>query len=251
MKNRLPMSKGEAQVRSPEPVSPSLHLLCSSEDRTRAARCASGGREVLFWLLLLGSWQFLTAGSPRSAVVGVVSTAAFLVFAGKSLGKLHCLGLSHAAWMPTRNVVWFAAALGGLIAGATVSAIVAATDRNLQLSTNWRLVLLQLTLGPILEEILFRGYLFAALQAVLPRNVSQLRIHWPVIAIGAIIFALMHFSNPSGGWLRFACIAATGAVYGYVRAFSESTAPAATAHAMYNLTLYIVGQMHALLVRGT
>jgi membrane protease YdiL (CAAX protease family) len=31
------------------------------------------------------------------------------------------------------------------------------------LSSNWRLALLQVTLGPVLEEVVFRGYLFSLL----------------------------------------------------------------------------------------
>lgn len=38
-------------------------------------------REVLFWLLLLGSWQFLASPGAKSAVVGASGALMFLLFA--------------------------------------------------------------------------------------------------------------------------------------------------------------------------
>ena len=35
-------------------------------------------RDVLFWLLLLGSWQFLASSGSRTGVVGAVGTSVFL-----------------------------------------------------------------------------------------------------------------------------------------------------------------------------
>jgi hypothetical protein len=55
-----------------------------------------GLREVLFWLLLLGSWQFLALPGSKSAVIGSIGTAAFLVVAWASLDKLKRMGLDHA-----------------------------------------------------------------------------------------------------------------------------------------------------------
>ena len=36
-------------------------------------------REVLFWLLLLGSWQFLASPGGKNGIVGALGTAVFLV----------------------------------------------------------------------------------------------------------------------------------------------------------------------------
>jgi len=41
-------------------------------------------REIVFWLLLLGSWQFLTSPGSKNGVIGAVGTAAFMLFAGAS-----------------------------------------------------------------------------------------------------------------------------------------------------------------------
>ena len=39
-------------------------------------------REVLFWLLLLGSWQFLASPGSKNGIIGAFGAVVFLVFAG-------------------------------------------------------------------------------------------------------------------------------------------------------------------------
>ena len=72
-----------------------------------------------------------------------------------------------------------------------------------------RLILLQVTLGPVLEEILFRGYLFALL---LWGFAKTGKTHWNglVIPLGALVFAIVHLSQPGASWLQMACITSTG-----------------------------------------
>lgn len=198
----------------------------------------SGHREMLFWLLLLGSWQFLTAQGGRNAALGAVGTAAFLIFAGCNLGNLRALGLANAGWLPTTGVGWLVATSGGLVAGVAVYGIGSASGQNMILSHDWRLVVLQLTLGPVLEEIVFRGYLFALLVWSFRRLPTGLVLDWLVVITAAVVFAAVHLAQPGVSWLQLACITSTGTLYGWIRQRSGSTAPAATAHAVYNLTLY-------------
>src|SRR6266516_2802070 len=54
-----------------------------------------GYREVLFWLLLLGSWQFLASPGNKNGIVGAVGAAAFLVFAWGNMNRLRGLGLDY------------------------------------------------------------------------------------------------------------------------------------------------------------
>jgi membrane protease YdiL (CAAX protease family) len=195
-------------------------------------------REVLFWLLLLGSWQFLVAPGDRNAVFGVMGTAAFLVFAGWNLGKLTRLGLAYASWRHTTGTVWLVAASSGLIAGAAIYAIGSASGQNMMLSKDWSLVLLQFTLGPVLEEVVFRGYLFALLAWSFRRLAADVVLNWLVVITAALVFAVVHLAQPGVSWLQLACITSTGSLYGWIRQRSGSTAPAALAHAVYNLVLY-------------
>lgn len=206
-------------------------------------------REILFWLLLLGSWQFLTAQGARNAALGAVGTAAFLLFAGCNLGKLKGLGLANAAWRPATAAGWLVAASSGLVAGAAVYAIGSASGQNMMLSSDWRLVVLQLTLGPVLEEVVFRGYLFALLAWSFRRFATDLVLNWLIVITAALLFAVVHLAQPGVSWLQLACITSTGTLYGWIRQRSESTAPAALAHTVYNLMLYAAAGVTAL--KGT
>src|SRR5579863_9582485 len=108
----------------------------------------------------------------------------------------------------------------------------------MKLSTDRKLVLLQMTLGPVLEEIVFRGYLFALVTWSFSRVAGGHRWDRWVVAVTALVFAAVHLTQPGVSWLQMACITSTGTLYGWIRHRSGSTAPAAASHAVYNLTLY-------------
>jgi membrane protease YdiL (CAAX protease family) len=198
-----------------------------------------GAREVIFWLLLLGSWQFLTAPGALNGLIGCIGTAAFLIFARLNLDRLKELGLDHARWRSVPGGTWLRAACAGFVAGGVVFTLASLSAQGMRLSDDRRLILLQVTLGPVLEEILFRGYLFALL---LWGFAKTGKTHWNglVIPLAALVFAAVHLTHPGASWLQMACITSTGAVYGAIRYTSGSAAPAAVAHAAYNLTLYAV-----------
>jgi membrane protease YdiL (CAAX protease family) len=119
-----------------------------------------------------------------------------------------------------------------------IFAIGSASGQIIILSSNWRLALLQVTLGPVLEEVVFRGYLFSLLSWLLHRATGEAVLNWLVIVTAAVIFAVVHLAQPGVSWLQLVCIAMTGGLYGWIRILSASTAPAAVAHAAYNLSLY-------------
>jgi membrane protease YdiL (CAAX protease family) len=197
-----------------------------------------GSREVAFWVLLLGSWQFLAAPGRRNGVIGSIGAAAFLIFAWLSLDRVKELGLVHARWRSVNGAIWLMAAGTGSIAGGVVFALASISGQGMRLSDNIKLVLLQVTLGPVLEEIVFRGYVFALfLWAFTGRKTRRNAL---VVPVGALIFAMVHLSQPGASWLQMICITSTGALYGAIRYGSGSAAPAAMAHAAYNLTLYAV-----------
>ncbi|HEX2918796.1 MAG TPA: CPBP family glutamic-type intramembrane protease [Edaphobacter sp.] len=195
-------------------------------------------REVLFWLLLLGSWQFLAAPGAKNAVVGAGGAVLFLLFAFRNLGRLTRLGLGYANWRPSSRARWALGATSGFIAGIVIFVIGSASGQNMILSSNWRLVLLQVTLGPVLEEVVFRGYLYSLLTWALGKVAVGPVLKWLVIVTAAVVFAAVHLAQPGVSWLHLLCITSTGGVYGWIRYWSASTAPAAVSHAAYNLTLY-------------
>jgi membrane protease YdiL (CAAX protease family) len=198
----------------------------------------NGGREVVFWLLLLGSWQFLAAPGNRNGIIGAVGTVVFLLFAGANLDRLEGLGLEHARWRSVAGRSWMLAVTSGFVAGVIIFWIATVSGEGMKLSDDRKLMLLQVTLGPALEEIVFRGYLFALVGGL--ARIRGRRWDWCVVAIAAVVFAAVHLAQPGVGWVQAACITCTGAVYGLVRYASGSAAPAAASHAAYNLTLYAV-----------
>lgn len=207
-------------------------------------------REVLFWLLLLGSWQFLVVPGTRNTVCGLAGTSAFLVFAYRNLGRLKGLGLAYAAWRPASRRGWLAAVASGLVAGCIVFAIGSSSGSGAVLNEDWRLAVLQVTLGPVLEEVLFRGYLFAVLVWAL-KSVDEDPVRDRLVVMAsATVFALAHCAQPGVSWVQLACIISTGMLYGWLRHASGSTAPAAASHAVYNLTLYAAATLAAMAQAG-
>ncbi len=196
-------------------------------------------REVLFWLLLLGSWQFLASSGSRTGAVGAVGTGVFLLYAWANIDRLRGLGLDHACWRSTAPANWVLASACGLLAGVSVFVVGTLSGQNMRLSDNWKLIVLQVTLGPVLEEVVFRGYLFSLLMWLLGRMTICGRYRLAVVSV-AVIFAMFHVSQPGVSWLQLACITSTGMLYGWIRWRSGSTAPAAVSHAVYNLVLYAI-----------
>jgi membrane protease YdiL (CAAX protease family) len=197
-------------------------------------------REVLFWLLLLGSWQLLASPGSQAGIIGAVGSAAFLVYAWANLDRLRGLGLDHARWRSAHRTDWVFAAVSGVMAGIIVFVIGTVSGQNMRLGENWRLIALQVTLGPVLEEIVFRGYLFAFLMWFLSKAGNDAVLGRSVVILAAVAFAVLHLAQPGVSWLQLACITSTGTLYGWIRWRSGSTAPAALSHATYNLSLYAI-----------
>jgi membrane protease YdiL (CAAX protease family) len=111
---------------------------------------------------------------------------------------------------------WLLAAGAGFMAGRVVFILAFLSAQGMRLSDDGKLILLQVTLGPVLEKILFRGYLFALL---LWGFAKARKTRWNVLVIplGAMVFAVVHLSQPVASWLQVACITSTGAVYGTIR----------------------------------
>jgi membrane protease YdiL (CAAX protease family) len=234
-------SSGSSQSEQTSMVPASM---ASNEDESTAAERSPSNwrhREILFWLLLLGSWQFLSAGGNRSGALGLAGTVTFLVFALRSLGKLTEMGFSLAAWRAVPGGRWPLTIVSGMAMGGIIYCIGIAAGSNMRLATDWKLIVLQISLGPVVEEIVFRGYLFALLEFVFrgirPSGVANATV---VVAAGAL-FSIAHVAQPGGSWLQFWCIGATGIVYGVIRVRCQSTAASAAAHATYNLTLHAIG----------
>ena len=81
-------------------------------------------------------------------------------------------------------------------------------------------------LAPLVEEILFRGYLLGTLRLALPS--------WPAQLLTAALFGLVH------GWNYALPIAVLGLLFGWLRQRHDALAPAILAHAVHNALTFAV-----------
>ena len=86
------------------------------------------------------------------------------------------------------------------------------------------------TLGPLCEELAFRGFL----QPVLVRSFGVAA----GIVLAAIPFGLLHLSEYGNSWRHVLLITLTGIAFGCMRQLSGSTRAAAIMHAAYNFIFF-------------
>ena len=198
-----------------------------------------GSREIWFWVLLLGSWMMLNSPAWPNQLLGGLGSLGFLAFAFRNLGKLRGMGMDFADWKPAPVRFWWVAAGLGAVTGGVGLSLAGLAHQRISVAENWRVALLQVALGPVLKEVLFRGYLMRLLLG----SLKGLRPPWvksvAAVMISAAVFGAIHLLRPGTEAVTVAVIAGIGVVYGYIRMASGSTATAAVAHAVYNMTLYV------------
>ena len=89
------------------------HAVCASSANVKRGEYP----EILFWLLLLGSWQFLASTGARNGIIGTVGTAGFLLFRAFDIWKPY----------PARRLESLESGLGimadDIVAGAYAAAV--------------------------------------------------------------------------------------------------------------------------------
>jgi membrane protease YdiL (CAAX protease family) len=88
-----------------------------------------------------------------------------------------------------------------------------------------------ISLGPLCEELMFRGFLLPLVARSLGAALGVL-----VTSLG---FAVLHGPQYAWSWQHILLITIAGAVFGWVRLRTGSTAAATVMHAGYNLTFFI------------
>ena len=195
-------------------------------------------RELLFWMLLLPAFGALGSIRPRGQIAGLIEAGAFLLIAISSTGKLKSLGLEFANWNRIGSRAAAACVVAGFLAGGSILAVASISQQPLGTEKGWNKAILAIALGPVLEEVIFRGYLFAA-TLLLTRHLSPSRsAAFSIIGV-ALVFSIAHLTTAGTTALQLCCIMLTGCLYGWVRFRYRSTAAAALAHAAYNLALYL------------
>ncbi len=108
-----------------------------------------------------------------------------------------------------------------------------ATDSPIeQIIADKRALLLVGLLGPIFEELVFRGFLYP----LFARSMGA----WPAIFATAVPFALLHGVQSEWAWQLLVPIGLAGVAFGWVRYKTGSTAASALVHAGYNSTAVLV-----------
>ncbi len=90
---------------------------------------------------------------------------------------------------------------------------------------------LSVTMAPLCEELLFRGFL----QPLLVRSLGAA----PGIALAAVAFGVLHFHEYGNSWRHALIIAVAGAAFGCMRQVTGSTKAAVIMHAAYNSLFFI------------
>ena len=86
------------------------------------------------------------------------------------------------------------------------------------------------TLGPLCEELAFRGFL----QPLLVRSLGSL----PGVLVAAIPFGLLHFQEYGNSWRHVVLISLAGAAFGAMREWTGSTRASTLMHASYNALFF-------------
>jgi uncharacterized protein len=88
-----------------------------------------------------------------------------------------------------------------------------------------------ITLGPLAEELIFRGFF----QPLLVRSMGAVA----GILLTALPFGLLHFREYGNSWRHAVLICGAGAAFGWVRHATKSTKASALMHSAYNLLFFV------------
>lgn len=144
-------------------------------------------------------------------------------------------------WVPTGLSASFLATCGILLAFAVMIASVLLKTPDINspmkqyLSDRTSVLLIAVfgtTLGPLCEELLFRGFL----QPLLVRS-------WGAAAgvlLAALPFGLLHLQEYGNSWRHGLLITLAGAAFGWMRHRTGSTKAAVMMHAAYNCVFFVL-----------
>ena len=103
-------------------------------------------------------------------------------------------------------------------------------------STAIEFAIMGTTIGPLCEELVFRGFM----QPVLVRSLGPAL----GILVTAIVFGALHLSQNAFTWQAGVLIALAGMAFGWMRQLSGSTRASTLMHASYNFTFFLTLLAH-------
>lgn len=143
------------------------------------------------------------------------------------------------AWVVPKTGFWRSVLMGPMIAFGIAWLAILLRTPNIELPFREMLTgrpaflltgLFAVTIGPLCEELAFRGFL-------MPLLVRSFGV-WLGILITALPFALLHGPQYSWSWRHLLLLLLAGIAFGRVRHATGSTAASAMTHATYNLTFF-------------
>jgi membrane protease YdiL (CAAX protease family) len=150
--------------------------------------------------------------------------------------------LDYLGWGKLRRrAYWFYAVAGGSLCALLVIELMRTSGNSLAVAPPGEL-LYGVTIGPIIEEAIYRGAAFSVINvtACSVAGLAKLRIAL-AIALSSLLFAWSHTRTMGLPWLL---IFAMGIAYALMRWRSNSTAITALMHAMYNAVIALAMLRH-------
>ncbi len=172
-------------------------------------------------------------------VVGVAVTAVLFAFFWSLRDKLNTMGLEYVQWKRTR-AVWIVrgVSLGVVAASATAWLF---RSYNMGQQPPFAELWIAITWGPLIEEVIFRGYIFSFSEMLFRRWMR--RPGWLIVIGIAGLFALGHLIKSGITPVQVISVFVTGILYGWLRLGSESTVPPVTSHISYNCVIYLAAAL--------
>ncbi|MEQ1947378.1 MAG: CPBP family intramembrane glutamic endopeptidase [Bryobacteraceae bacterium] len=167
-------------------------------------------------------------------LAGIGFTVALLILAWAGRDRLNAFGLEFLAWRRTSNRQNVEALAFGSFCGFAVALLFQALYKGAPFK--WQDAWIGITLGPFMEEAVFRGYLFGLAELGLRKRVPHPR--WIVGIAIAAVFALCHLPKAGITGLQIGVIFVMGVVYAWLRIKSNSTTSPFLAHSAYNAIIF-------------
>lgn len=194
---------------------------------------------TLAFQVVLSAYISARPGAANDMVVGVACQAIVYLGGAFLVLRVHAPQASVRDYLglrPTHALLYLLGLLAGLAVHPLADAVEELLERRFPITDHgqilelyrtgtpgWRagMVVASVFIGPVLEEMLFRGVLFRGLRRIYPVGLVTIMTAW--------FFGAAHMH-----WQAMVTIGLVGLVFGWLRGWSGSIVPTALAHMAFN-----------------